>query len=61
MGCPQEDLQDFASFVPIGGRLFALDGVESYPIDHGPSSDMLVLLPIDLALLKMITMKLGST
>lgn len=26
----------FVSFVPIGGRLFELDGLKPYPIDHGP-------------------------
>lgn len=26
----------FVSFVPINGRLFELDGLREYPIDHGP-------------------------
>lgn len=26
----------FVSFVPINGRLFELDGLKPYPIDHGP-------------------------
>ncbi|KAJ8935381.1 hypothetical protein NQ314_012792 [Rhamnusium bicolor] len=30
----------FVSFVPIGGRLFELDGLKPFPIDHGPCSDM---------------------
>ncbi|KAG5894632.1 hypothetical protein JTB14_026163 [Gonioctena quinquepunctata] len=30
----------FVSFVPIGGRLFELDGLKPYPIDHGPCNDM---------------------
>ncbi|KAJ8958684.1 hypothetical protein NQ318_016410 [Aromia moschata] len=29
----------FVSFVPIGGRLFELDGLKPYPIDHGPCID----------------------
>ncbi|CAH1164022.1 unnamed protein product [Phaedon cochleariae] len=30
----------FVSFVPIGGRLFELDGLKPFPIDHGPCNDM---------------------
>lgn len=30
----------FVSFVPIGGRLFELDGLKPYPIDHGPCSEV---------------------
>lgn len=26
----------FVSFVPINGRLFELDGLKPYPMDHGP-------------------------
>lgn len=29
----------FVSFVPIGGRLFELDGLKPFPIDHGPWSE----------------------
>ncbi|KAH0809163.1 ubiquitin carboxyl-terminal hydrolase calypso [Tenebrio molitor] len=29
----------FVSFVPISGRLFELDGLKPYPIDHGPWSE----------------------
>lgn len=30
------DTYHFVSFVPINGRLFELDGLNKYPIDHGP-------------------------
>lgn len=30
----------FVSFVPIGGRLYELDGLKPYPIDHGTCNDM---------------------
>lgn len=30
----------FVSFVPIGGRLYELDGLKPFPIDHGTCNDM---------------------
>jgi hypothetical protein len=29
----------FICFVPINGRLYELDGLKPYPVDHGPISD----------------------
>lgn len=33
---PQSDLFHFVCFVPINGRLYELDGLKPYPVDHGP-------------------------
>lgn len=30
----------FVSFVPIGGRLYELDGLKPFPIDHGTCNDL---------------------
>ena len=34
----------FVSYVPINGRLFELDGLQPYPVDHGNAHQSLTLV-----------------
>ncbi|KAI9506437.1 hypothetical protein GGI25_004896 [Coemansia spiralis] len=36
-----DDLFHFVSYVPVGGRLYELDGLKPAPIDHGTTDDWL--------------------
>ena len=38
-GASSQETFHFVSYVPINGRLFELDGLRKYPLDHGPVGD----------------------
>ena len=38
-GASSQETFHFVSYVPVNGRLFELDGLRKYPLDHGPVGD----------------------